>query len=87
MPSRRRKRLRDLIRNQEGKCHYCGARIAAYSNGYALRWSMVKRQASVDHVQPLSRGGSNDDTNLVAACQECNQRKGSLTRDEFLAAR
>jgi 5-methylcytosine-specific restriction endonuclease McrA len=29
----------------------------------------------VDHVIPLSRGGSNWPTNLVCACGQCNSRK------------
>lgn len=29
----------------------------------------------LDHVVPLTVGGSNDDSNLVAACWECNSAK------------
>lgn len=35
------------------------------------------RSASVDHVVPLSRGGSDDDANLRAAHQGCNSRRGN----------
>ncbi|WP_255552860.1 HNH endonuclease [[Phormidium] sp. ETS-05] len=30
----------------------------------------------MDHVIPLSMGGSNDSTNLALACFHCNRRKG-----------
>lgn len=30
-----------------------------------------------DHLVPLSRGGSNDWTNVVTACSTCNTRKGN----------
>lgn len=30
---------------------------------------------TVDHVVPASEGGTNDMTNLVAACWPCNRRK------------
>jgi 5-methylcytosine-specific restriction endonuclease McrA len=30
----------------------------------------------VDHIVPLYKGGTNDDSNLVAACHDCNQGKG-----------
>lgn len=39
--------------------------------------------ASIDHVLPVSRGGSNDPSNLVLACGPCNSRKGAKTPLEF----
>ena len=36
--------------------------------------------ASVDHVVPVTRGGTDDLDNLVAACWPCNARKGDFTR-------
>ncbi len=41
-------------------CTYCGSR------GVRLE---------CDHVIPISRGGSNDDHNLVTACFKCNRSK------------
>lgn len=38
-----------------------------------------------EHKVPLSRGGSNDITNIVPACQPCNARKHCLTSIEFIA--
>ena len=40
-----------------------------------------------EHVLPLSRGGRNDASNLVAACRQCNTDKGDLTLDEWRADR
>jgi 5-methylcytosine-specific restriction endonuclease McrA len=37
----------------------------------------------IDHVVPVSRGGSNRVSNLVIACQTCNRKKGSMTAEEF----
>lgn len=37
---------------------------------------------TIDHVIPLSRGGKNKWTNVVAACSKCNNLKGSKTPDE-----
>lgn len=31
----------------------------------------------IDHVIPRSAGGSNDPSNLVAACRDCNASKGA----------
>jgi hypothetical protein len=36
-----------------------------------------------DHLIPLSRGGSNDWTNVVAACSPCNTRKGNRLPEEI----
>ena len=32
----------------------------------------------IDHVQPRALGGSNDDTNLVSSCQDCNTGKAAM---------
>lgn len=37
------------------------------------------KATSVDHIIPTSRGGRDDDDNLVACCWPCNQRKGNRT--------
>ena len=43
-------------------CHYCGCPLSY-------------REATVDHVLSLSRGGSNRLDNLVLSCRACNLRK------------
>lgn len=48
-------------------CHYCAD-------------VLLPRQ--VDHVRPLSRGGTNSRSNLVAACIACNsQKRGMLVHE------
>jgi 5-methylcytosine-specific restriction endonuclease McrA len=37
---------------------------------------------TVDHLLPVSRGGEDTWENLVAACVECNNRKGDRTPEE-----
>jgi 5-methylcytosine-specific restriction endonuclease McrA len=41
----------------------------------------------IDHVIPLSRGGSWELANLILCCGECNAIKGSLTGEEYIALR
>ena len=53
-------------------CQYCG-----------INCIQVGRVATVDHVIPTSRGGTDTFLNLVTACLECNQKKGKLTAEEF----
>lgn len=38
---------------------------------------------TVDHVQPRSRGGRHEWTNVVAACARCNHRKADRTLHEL----
>lgn len=38
----------------------------------------------VDHVWPLRLGGSNDASNLVPACRQCNRSKGAKPLAEWL---
>jgi hypothetical protein len=52
----------EVLRRDDFTCKYCG-RIAP----------LVSLQ--VDHVVPLSRGGTDELRNLVAACSECNLGK------------
>lgn len=49
-------------------CQYCGLRGG---------------RLECDHVQPLSRGGRNDQDNLLTACYACNRSKGRKTVDEW----
>jgi len=44
-----------------GRCLVCG----------------TDRKLTVDHVWPLSKGGSNHRRNLQCLCQSCNSRKGA----------
>lgn len=43
-----------------------------------------QRATHVDHVVPVSRGGSYDDSNLVACCADCNISKGDLLLSEWV---
>jgi len=52
-----------------GRCAYCD----------------VIAPLQVDHRTPLARGGSNSIENILPACATCNQRKHTLTDEEFRA--
>jgi 5-methylcytosine-specific restriction endonuclease McrA len=38
-----------------------------------------EKRLTIDHVQPLSKGGRHEWTNVVTACSLCNNRKGDKT--------
>lgn len=50
------------------RCTYCGA---------------TDRPLQYDHIFPVSRGGTNDPSNLTLACDQCNYSKGSKTLEEW----
>lgn len=41
-----------------------------------------KRQLTIDHILPKSRGGKNEWTNLVTCCFSCNIKKANRTPEE-----
>lgn len=57
-----------LFLNQDEKCHWCGRRTRLCNNA-------VPDQATIDHVIPRGRGGSNTLDNCVCACRGCNQER------------
>lgn len=38
---------------------------------------------TLEHLTPLSRGGTDDPSNLALSCRACNSLKGILTDEEF----
>ncbi len=64
------------------------ARFRLYArDGFACVYCLEPfdvRELSIDHKQPVSRGGTDEESNLVAACRRCNRAKGTMTYDEFM---
>lgn len=61
------KTMRFAVLKRDGfKCRYC---------------KTTDDELTVDHVLPVSLGGTDDPENLVAACEPCNQGKGSTPLD------
>jgi 5-methylcytosine-specific restriction endonuclease McrA len=58
---------------QIGLCRYCR--------------TPVEKKFEVDHMLPISKGGSHDEANLCIACVHCNRSKGSKTAEQFMAVR
>lgn len=61
--------LQSLLHLYEYLCAYC--RKAPYEH--------------LDHDTPISRGGTNDISNLLPSCATCNLKKGTRTGAEFRA--
>jgi len=50
------------------KCHYCGETECL----------------TIDHVVPRSKGGTNEQSNLLTACHGCNASKGAKSYSEYM---
>lgn len=61
--------IRKMYQSQKGKCWWCGKNL----NG----------KFHVDHRIPLVKGGSNNPSNLVISCAECNLSKNDKLPHEW----
>jgi 5-methylcytosine-specific restriction endonuclease McrA len=55
-----------LYKRDNNECAYCGS----------------KKELTIDHIIPKSRGGKNSWNNLITCCLPCNLKKGDKTPDE-----
>lgn len=59
-----------ILEKQKGKCVTCAVCITT--------------DYSVDHITPLSKGGSNNKDNIQLLCKSCNSSKGNKDPIEFM---
>jgi len=69
-----RKKISDSLKQKiralaNNLCEYCHT---------SEEWQYVK--FTIDHIIPISRGGTNDIDNLCLACFHCNRRKSNKIR-------
>lgn len=62
----------EVFKRDGFKCQYCGR-------------SAPDVILHVDHVEPVSKGGTNDILNLITSCFECNGGKGATRLDDQAA--
>ncbi len=63
-----------LFARDRYRCQYCGRLGAELKHRETL---------TRDHLIPISRGGTNDWTNVVTACSPCNTRKSNHLPEEI----
>lgn len=68
-----------LFRDQGGFCVYCFNQMSMQVGRHDT--------CTREHVLPRSSGGSNAFSNLVGACADCNNEKGSKPLWKFLLDR
>ncbi|MBI4216646.1 MAG: HNH endonuclease [Chloroflexi bacterium] len=76
-------RLHVIFEKTAGRCFHCGKKLSFNAYG------RVDGRGSweIDHSNPLSRGGTDNLSNLVPSCLACNRSKGGLTSTEFGSGR
>ncbi|CAM3167498.1 hypothetical protein DESA109040_00615 [Deinococcus saxicola] len=81
----RRRRARMLAAEGSHTAAEWQAKILEY--GGRCRWCQqaINGTPHADHVIPISRGGSDDISNIVPSCETCNKRKGAKLPDEWPA--
>ena len=60
----------EILRRDGFTCQYCGK-------------TATDKELEIDHLVPFSKGGSNDEGNLITSCKECNRGK---TNTEIIPA-
>lgn len=60
-----------MLENQQYRCALTGR-------------TLRPETASLDHIQPLSKGGAHDISNIWIVDHQVNSAKGSLTAEEFI---
>jgi len=64
----------EVFKRDSFKCQYCGA-------------SAPDVLLHIDHIKPVSKGGTNNLTNLITACVSCNSGKSNRTLDDKTAVK
>ena len=69
-----------LFERQSGLCGLC-------NDVMNLDDVLDPTHLQVEHLTPASKGGTNDESNLVLAHRKCNQEKAGKTLEEYIAWR
>lgn len=75
MTSRTQRELRTIVRQRDGPlCHWCGRETFEREPGFRKRFD----DATLEHLTPRSRGGTDAQANLRLACRDCNEARGNF---------
>lgn len=73
------KRMKIYLRDRY-TCQYCSVKVG--KRHPQLKRNLTVKDLTLDHITPKSKGGSGSPSNLVTACQPCNQRKDNRTPEQ-----
>lgn len=69
-----------IYHRDDWRCWFCGTRTEICTD---KKGKDCTNEASLEHLNPVSRGGSDNESNLVTACRTCNTQKKDRTLDEY----
>jgi 5-methylcytosine-specific restriction endonuclease McrA len=77
-----RKKLNDSLRRKifdhaDGLCALCGAVTRFFKSAFDHPFTDQPVAGSVDHIKPVSLGGTNSEDNLRWVCRSCNCARGN----------
>jgi ribosomal protein S27E len=58
-----KKIFKDLLHKYKFQCNFCGEK--------------EEKKLTIDHIKPVSKGGTDDLNNLQILCRSCNSKKGA----------
>ncbi len=74
------RRIRDKKAiEQNWLCYYCDTYMEMSIGPSYKLYTMTG-----EHVIPLSQGGANDETNIVAVCSQCNYERSKDYKNRYL---
>lgn len=91
-------RLRfDVFRTKGYSCHYCNLEgtfvivwiddaddHSVHTDLFTFDENNRLVMMTIDHIIPKSKGGTKSLSNLITACQTCNNHKGDADYDEYI---
>lgn len=69
------------FRDQRGRCFWCDREMQRKKRPRGGK--LPANQCTTEHLIPASDGGKNDEHNIVAACNHCNNSRGNLPADKW----
>lgn len=83
--AKQRKTLRFLLwKDVNGKCVYCNRTMWVQEYHKKGKASLM---ATIEHIVPESKGGTDRLANLTCSCVNCNSSRGSIKHEHFLKLR
>lgn len=85
LSSARRRKVAKLFALQNGKCVFCNEDTWLCEE---TRGDLPKRKfATLEHVKPQSKGGTDSMKNLAMSCHACNHLRGDMCFNKFMTLR
>jgi 5-methylcytosine-specific restriction endonuclease McrA len=71
-----------LFLRENGCCFYCNRPVEFRGWSWPYKGPEID-DATIDHIIPHSKGGSNRNDNLLLSCRGCNEERDTMDATEF----